>query len=121
MVSYLSGTSRIQFEATLNNFKFDAIGVVMALQSIIMNLFRIFITLGDFQAPHVCVMAWVPFELIQGLLPVMCISSGCKCLFIVYASCYESCLVSHDVSIYYMMELRTSLQVLILHPRLHSS
>ena len=52
------------------------------------------------------------FKLVQGLLsfahmilPVMCISSGCKCLFVVYAffsweaSCYESCLVSHDVSI----------------------
>ena len=44
------------------------------------------------------------------ILPVMCISSGCKCHFIVYASCYESCLVSHDVSIYCMMELWTSLQ-----------
>ena len=48
-------------------------------------------------------------------------SSGCKCLFIVYAffsweaSCYESCLVSHDVSIYCMMELRTFLHVSILH------
>ena len=54
-------------------------------------------------------------------------SNGCKCLFVVYAffswesSCYESFVVSHDVSIYYMMELRTSLQVLILHPRHHSS
>ena len=28
-------------EATLNRFRFDAIGVVMALQSIIMNLFKI--------------------------------------------------------------------------------
>ena len=48
-------------------------------------------------------------------------SRGCKCLFIVYDSCYESYLVSHDVSIYCMMELRTSLHVLILHPRHHSS
>ena len=38
-------------------------------------------------------------------------SSGWKCLLVVYAffpweaSCYESCLVSHDVSIYCMMEL----------------
>ena len=37
-------------------------------------------------------------------------SSGCKCLFVVYAffpweaSCYESCLVSHDDSIYYMLD-----------------
>ena len=54
-------------------------------------------------------------------------SSGCKCLFLVYAffsweaSCYESCLVSHDVSIYCMMELQTSFHVSILHPRHHSS
>ena len=74
--------------------------------------FKIFITLGDLQAPHVCVIPWVPSVLVQGLvlfahmiLHVMCISSGCKCLFVVYASCYESCLVSHDVSIYCMMEL----------------
>ena len=38
-------------------------------------------------------------------------SSGCKCLFAVYAlfpweaSCYKSCLVSHDVSIYCMLYL----------------
>ena len=80
------------------------------------------------QAPHVCVIPWVSSELVQGLLSfvnmillVMCISSGYKCLFIVYASCYKSCLVSHDVSIYCMMELRTSLHVSILHPRHHSS
>ena len=54
-------------------------------------------------------------------------SSSCKCFFVVYAFfswealCYESCFVSHDVSIYCMMELRTSLQVSILHPRHHSS
>ena len=58
-----------------------------------------------------------------------CVSTptGCKCLFVVYAFfswealCYESCLVSHDVSIYCMMELRTSLHVSILHSRHHSS
>ena len=67
---------------------------------------------GLHQAPHVCVNPWVSFELVQGLLsfshmilPIMCFCNGCKCLFIVYASCYESCLVSHDVSIYCMMEL----------------
>ena len=38
-------------------------------------------------------------------------SSGCTCLFIVYAffpwesSCYGSCLVSHDVAIYCMLDL----------------
>ena len=48
-------------------------------------------------------------------------SGGCKCIFVVYASCYESFLVSHDLSIYCMMELWTSLQVSILHPRHHSS
>ena len=57
--------------------------------------------------------------------------TGCKFLFIVYsfflweASCYESWLVSHDVSIYCILDLadplRTSLQVSILHPRHHSS
>ena len=47
---------------------------------------------------------------------------SCKCFFVDYAfssweaSCYESCFVSHDVSIYYMMELWTSLQVSILRP-----
>ena len=51
--------------------------------------------------------------------------TGCKCLFVVYAfflweaSCYESCCVSHDVSIYCI--LRTSFQVSIPHPRHHSS
>ena len=67
------------------------------------------------QAPHVCFIPWVSFQLVQGLisfahiiLPVMCISSGCKCLFVVYASCYEYFLVSHDVSIYCMMELWTT-------------
>ena len=58
-----------------------------------------------------------------------CVSTptGCKCLFIVYAffpweaSCYKYCIVSHDFSIYYMMELRTCLHVSILHPRHHSS
>ena len=52
---------------------------------------------------------------------------GCKCLFVVYAFfpwealCYESFFVSHDVSIYCMMELQTSVHVSILHPRHHSS
>ena len=91
---------------------------------------KIFITLGDLQAPYVCVIPWLSSELVQGLLsfahmimPVMCIYSGCKCLFIVYAffsweaSCYEYFLVSHNVSIYCMMELQTSLHVSILHPR----
>ena len=47
-------------------------------------------------------------------------SSSCKYFFIVYAffsweaSCYKSCFVSHDVSIYCMMELWTSLPVSIL-------
>ena len=46
-------------------------------------------------------------------------------LFSWEASCYESFLVSHDVSIYCMLDLSyplwTSLQVLIPHPRHHSS
>ena len=54
-------------------------------------------------------------------------SSGCKCLFVVYAFVpwealwYKSFLVSHDVAIYCMMELQTSLRFSILHPRHHSS
>ena len=61
------------------------------------------------------------------LLSCVLTSGGCKCIFVVYAfflwksSFYESFLVSHDVSIFYMMELRTSLHVSILHPRHHSS
>ena len=49
-------------------------------------------------------------------------SISCKCFFVDYAfssweaSCYESCFVSHDVSIYCMMELWTSLQVSIIRP-----
>ena len=70
---------------------------------------------------------WVSSKLIQGLLSFTHMILPVKCLFIVYAfflweaSCYESCVVSHDVSIYYMMELQTSLHVSILHPRHHSS
>ena len=71
------------------------------------------------QAHHVCVIPWVSSELVQGLhtwFYLSCVSTptGCKCLF-------ESCLVSYDVSIYCMMELRTSFHVSILHPRHHSS
>ena len=72
---------------------------------------------------------WVSSELIQCLLSfahmiMSCgfTSSSCKFFFVVYAffsweaSCYESFFISHDVSIYCMMELWTSLQVLILRP-----
>ena len=76
---------------------------------------------GLHEAPHVCVIPWVSSKPVQGLLsfahmilPIMCISSGCKSLFIVYATCYKYYLVSHDVYIYCMMELWTSLQVSIL-------
>ena len=66
-------------------------------------------------------------------LCLSCVSTptGCKCLFVVYAfflweaSCYKYLLVSHDVSIYCMLDLanqlQTSLQVSIPHPRHHSS
>ena len=37
-------------QASLNSFRFDAIGVVMALQSIILNLFRI--STSYFHSPH---------------------------------------------------------------------
>ena len=58
-------------------------------------------------------------------------SSGYKCLFVVYAffsweaSCYESCLVSHDVAIYCMLELADPCgrhyELRLSHPRHHSS
>ena len=41
---------------------------------------NIFITLGDLEAPHVCVIPWVSSDLVQGLLsfahmilPIMCL------------------------------------------------
>ena len=79
---------------------------------------------------HGCIMSsYNAFFNLHTWVCLSCVltSSGCKCLFVVYAffsweaSWYESCLVSHNVSIYCMMELRTSLQVSILHPRHHSS
>ena len=75
------------------------------------------------QAPHVCVIPWVSSELVQGLLsfahmilPIMCLH-----LQWLQMSLRSLCLVSHDVSIYCMMELWTSLHVSIMHPRHHSS
>ena len=81
------------------------------------------------QAHHVCVIPWVYSKLIRGLLSfshmilhVMCLNSHWMQMSLrsLCLLCYESCLLSHNVSIYYMMELRTSLHVSILHPRNHS-
>ena len=55
------------------------------------------------------------------LLSHGCLLSSYKAFFSWEVSCYESYLVSHDVFIYCMMELRTSFQVSILHPRHHFS
>ena len=91
---------------------------------------QIFIKLTMHVLSHGCLLS--SYKTFSHLHTWFCLScdfnsSGCKCLFIVYAffsweaSCYESCLVSHNVSIYYKMELQTSLQVLMLHLGHHSS
>ena len=90
----------------------------------------IFFKLLMYVLDHGCLLSLYKFFF--NLRTWVCLScastpTGCKCIFTVYAFfsweslCYESCLVSHDVSIYCMMELRTSLQVSILHPKHHSS
>ena len=92
-------------------------------------MFKIFIKLLLYVLSSGCLLnSYKAFFHLHTWLCMSCdfTSSGCKYLFLVYvfflweASCYESCFVSHDVSIYCMMELRTSLHVLILHPG-HSS
>ena len=63
---------------------------------------------------HGCLMSsYKAFFHLQTRLCLSCVltSSGCICLFVIYAffsweaSCYESCLVSHDVAIYCMLDL----------------
>ena len=90
---------------------------------------QIFIKLLMYVLSHGCLLnSYKAFFHLHTWFFLSCVSTptGCKCLSIVYdffsweSSCYESCLVSHDVSIYYMMELWTSLYILILHPRHHS-
>ena len=61
------------------------------------------------------------FKLLMYVFSHRFLLSSYKAFFLWESSCYKSCLVSHDVSIYCMMELRTSLHVSILHPRHHSS
>ena len=91
---------------------------------------QIFIKLLMYVLSHGCLLSsYKAFFHLHTWFYLSCVSTptGYKCLFVVYAffsweaSCYESCLVSHDVSIYWMMELQTSLHVSILHPRHHSS
>ena len=91
---------------------------------------QIFIKLLMYVLSHGCLLSsYKAFFHLHTWLCLSCVSTptGCKCLFVVYAFfswealCYEFCLVSHDVSIYCMMELRTSLHISILHPRHHSS
>ena len=91
---------------------------------------KIFIKLIMYVLSHGCLLnSYKAFFHLHTWFYLLCISNptSYKCLFIVYAfflwesSCYESCLVPHDVSIYCMMELWTSLHVSILHPRHHSS
>ena len=75
------------------------------------------------QAPHVCVIPWVSSELVQGLLSFAQIIMHVMWLYFQWLqmSLHSLCLVSHDVSIYCMMELWNSLHILILHPRHDSS
>ena len=92
---------------------------------------RIFIKILMYVLSHGCHLSSYKFFFhLDTSFFLSCVSTptGCKCLFVVYAfffsweaSCYKSCLVSHDVSIYCMMELWTFLHVSILHSRHHSS
>ena len=104
----------------------------MSLSSFInlVAMVKIFIKLIMYVLSHGCLLnLYKAFFHLHTWVFLSCVlnSNGCKCIFVVYvlflweASCYESCLVSHNVSIYCMMELQTSLHVLILHPRHHSS
>ena len=74
---------------------------------------QIFIKLFMYVLSHGCLLR--SYKVFFHLHTWFCLScvftcSGCKCLFVVYALfswkawCYESYLVSHDVSIYCMME-----------------
>ena len=63
---------------------------------------------------HRCLMnSYKAFLNLHTWVCLSCVStsSGCKCLFVVYAfflweaSCYESCLLSHDVAVYCMLDL----------------
>ena len=91
---------------------------------------KIFIKLIMYVLSHGCLLnSYKELFHLHTWFCVSCVSNltGCKCIFVVFAlflweaSCYKSCLVSHNVSIYCMMELRTSLHVSILHSRHHSS
>ena len=91
---------------------------------------KIFIKLIMYVISHGCLLnSYKAFFHLHTWFFLSCVSTmtSYKCLFIVYgffsweALCYKSCLVSHNVSIYCMMELWTFLHVLILHPRHHSS
>ena len=78
---------------------------------------QIFIKLLMYVLSHGCLLSsYKVFFHLHTWFCLSCVSTptGCKCLL-------EYCLVSHDVSIYCMMELRTSLPISILHPRHHSS
>ena len=78
---------------------------------------KILIKLLMYVLSHGCLLSsYKVFFHLHTWFCLSCVSTptAYKCLF-------ESCLVSHNVSIYYMMELQTSLHVSILHPRHHSS
>ena len=81
---------------------------------------KIFIKLLIHALSHGCLLSsYKAFFHFHTWFFLSCLSTptGYKCLFIFYefflweASWYESCLVSHNVSMYCMMELRTSLHV----------
>ena len=63
---------------------------------------------------HGCLLSsYKAFSILHAWFFLSCVftSSGCKCLLVVYAffpwkaSCYKSCLLSHDVAIYCMLDL----------------
>ena len=101
---------------------------LLFLQSSSINLVakvKIFINLIMLALSHGCLLnSYKAFFHLHTWLCMSCdfTSISCKCFFVDYAfssweaSCYESCFVSHDVSIYCMMELWTSLRVSILRP-----
>ena len=86
---------------------------------------KIFITLGDLQAPHVCVIPWIPSKLVQGVLLFAHMSLSVMCLnsqWLQMSLC-SLCLLSLRSRVLQILPCipQTSLQVSILHLRHHSS
>ena len=141
---YLSRVTRYQDPLSWKCSSLTHLWACHPLYDFIFNLVakvKIFINIGDIQAPHVCVIPWVSSKLVQGLLsfshmipPVMYLKSHWMqmylrslCLLSVRSlllrifpfipRCFHLLHVGSCKSIW--KTLRTSLQVLILHPRHH--